>query len=430
MTSFVLNNIHIIDPSQNLDEFGTIIVENGNILDAGSHVLNQGFPPSFPVRDCTGLIAIPGLVDARVTLDGPPERYTENIVRISKEAASGGITSLILTPFISSFMDEYTFIKSSFKEIQKNSIVNVYPTAGLTHRMDGKKINDIRLLQEQGAVSFVHTPLSIYDTQILLNSMKYAHMLDAIVALDTHDYFLGSQGAMNEGVMASHLGVPCIPAISETIPLNRDLLIAQHTGGRYHASLLSLPQSIALLNHAKENKTKATCGVSINNLVLNENDIGMYNSLRKVLPPLRPEEERIGMINALARGDIDIIVSDHTPRPTDTKNLSFTEASFGSIGLETMLSAGLRLFHADHISLIKLIESMSTRPAKIFNLPGGTLKPHAPADIVLINLDHQWVAKADNMLSSYKNMAFNQECFSGRVIETYISGKRVYTLEN
>ncbi|ADR52275.1 dihydroorotase [Candidatus Liberibacter solanacearum CLso-ZC1] len=431
MTSFVLNNIRIIDPSRDIDEIGAIIVENGIIIASGSDVLNQELPTSAQVRNCKGLVAVPGLIDARVTLEGSPEKYANNIVKTSKEAAAGGITSIILTPFsVSTAMDEYTFIKYAFKKIQENSLVNVYPTACLTCKMEGKKINEMRLLQEQGAVSFVHNSRSIYDTQVLLDSMKYAHMLNAIVSLDTHDYFLGSKGTMNESMLADCLGLEGIPAISETIPLARDLLVAQHTGGHYHASAISTPQSISILNYAKENKIKATCGISINNLALNENDVGMYNSFRKVLPPLRSEEERVGMVESLASGNIDIIVSDHTPHHIDTKLLPFAEATFGSIGLETMLSAALRLFHGQQISLKKLIQSMSTRPAQIFNIPGGTLRAGVAADIALIDLNHQWIVKSDDMLSSYRNTVFDKEYFTGRVVETYVSGECIYKLES
>ncbi|MBA5724069.1 dihydroorotase, partial [Candidatus Liberibacter sp.] len=360
MTALVLNNLRIIDPSRDLDEIGTIIVENGIVLAAGRDALNQGFPTSAEVRDCKGLVAAPGLIDARVIPESSPEKYSENIVAISKEAITGGVTSLIVMPFISSLVDEYTLIRFVLREAQKYAVTNIYPAASLTRNMAGEEINEIGLLKEQGVVSFVHGPFSLKNTQVLFNSMHYAHMFDTIVALDTNDYFLGSNGVMNEGIVANWLGLPCIPAESEIIPLERDLRIAKRTGGRYHASVVSTPQSISILNRAKENKIRATCGISINNLILNENDIGEYNSFCKVLPPLRSEEERIGMVDALAKGDIDIIVSDHTPRHADTKNRPFTEASFGAIGLETMLSAALRLFHGNHVSLKRLIEAMST----------------------------------------------------------------------
>ncbi|AHA27748.1 amidohydrolase family protein [Candidatus Liberibacter americanus] len=430
MTSFVLNNVHIIDPSRDLNEIGTIIVENGIIIASGSNAINQGHPESAKVRDCKHLIAIPGIIDARVNISGPPEKYSENIAAASKEAAAGGITSLIMMPFIYSFLDEYTFMKFAFKDIKQNSLINIYPTASLTCKMEGKKINELHLLKEQGANHFTHGPLSIYDTQLLYNSMKYAHMLNSIVALDIHDYFIGSNGTMNDGMIASWLGLPCIPDISETIPLARDLLIAQHVGGRYHASAVSIPKSVSILNQARENNVNATCGISINNIILNENDAEMYNTFRKVLPPLRSEKDRIDMIDALAKGNIDIIVSDHTPRQDDTKKLPFSEASFGSIGLKTMLSAALRLFHEKQISLNKLIKSMSTNPAQIFNIPGGTLKPGEKADITLIDLNHQWIAKLDNDISCYSNMAFENESFSGRVVATYVSGNLVYSLES
>ncbi|XCD58644.1 amidohydrolase family protein [Candidatus Liberibacter asiaticus] len=431
MTSFVLNNTRIIDPSRDIDEVGAIIVENGIILAAGADALNAKFPTSALIHDCTGLVAVPGIIDARVTLTGSPDEYSKNITTLSKEAVAGGITSIILMPLgMSSFLDEYTFIKYALEEIRVKSLINVYPTACLTSNMEGKEISEMRLLQEQGIVSFIQSPMSIHDTQVLLNSMKYAHMLNAIVALDTHDHFLGSRGVINEGIIANYLGLVGIPSISETVPLARDLLIAQHTGGHYHASVISIPQSIALIKHAKAHNTKATCGISINNLILNENDVEMYNSLRKVLPPLRSETERMSMVEALEKGDIDIIVSDHTPRHMDTKLLPFAEASFGSIGLETMLSAALRLFHGQQISLKKLIRALSTRPAQIFNLPGGTLQTGTAADIALIDLNYQWTVKADDMSSIHRNTVFDKEFFTGKVVRTYISGKQVYTLES
>ncbi|AGA64948.1 Dihydroorotase [Liberibacter crescens BT-1] len=428
MKPIVLNNIRIIDPSRNLDETGAIIIKNGLIADAGYSALNQGFPEEAIIHDCKGLVAAPGLIDARVNTGEPGEEYRETIVSAANAAVSGGVTSFIMMPFTSPVIDSVPLVKFVLNTAKDKAIANVYPAASLTKGMKGKEISEIGLLQEAGAVTFVHGPFSFANTQILYNAMNYTHMFKAVVTIDTNDYYLGSQGVMNEGLLSSWLGLSPIIPESEIIPLERDLRIAKRTGGHYHAPTLSLPQSVSLLQKAKECGVNASCGVSINNLTLNENDIGQYQTSCKIIPTLRSEEDRLGMINALAEGTIDIIVSDHNPQTSETKHVPFSEASFGAIGLETMLAAALRLYHNNQVSLIKLLEAMSTRPAKIFGIPGGTLRPGSPADIVVIDLDYPWVARSKNMVSLSKNTPFENANFSGRVLETYVSGKRVYTL--
>jgi dihydroorotase len=233
---------------------------------------------------------------------------------------------------------------------------------------------------------------------------------------------------MHEGLLASWLGLAGIPRESEIIPLERDLRIAGLTKAAYHAAQISVPESAEAILAARQRGANVTCGISINNLALNENDIGEYRTFFKLSPPLRGEDDRVAMVQALADGTIDIIVSSHDPQDVDTKRLPFADAADGAIGLETMLAAALRLYHSGDVPLMRLIDAMSTRPAQIFGLDAGTLKPGAKADITLIDLDEPWIVSKDAIVSRSKNTPFENARFTGRAVQTYVAGKLVHSL--
>jgi dihydroorotase len=289
-------------------------------------------------------------------------------------------------------------------------------------------MTEFGLLSEAGAVAFTNGRKALHDSLVLRRAMTYAREYDAVIALETRDRYLGADGVMNEGLLASWLGLAGIPREAEIIPLERDLRIAGLTGGRYHASKLSVPGSVDAIVAAKRRGAKVTSGISINNLTLNENDIGEYRTFFKLSPPLRHEDDRMAMVDALSEGRIDIIVSSHDPQDVDTKRLPFADAADGAVGLETMLAAALRLYHSGHVSLMRLIDAMSTRPAQIFGLAAGTLKPGAKADIALIDLDEPWLVAKDALLSRSKNTPFENARFSGRTVQTYVGGKLVFSL--
>jgi len=284
------------------------------------------------------------------------------------------------------------------------------------------------MLMEAGAVAFTDGRSSIHDAQVLRRVMTYAREFGAVISCETRDRHLGASGVMHEGLFASWLGLGGIPKEAEIIPLERDLRIAKLTRGKYHAAMISVPESVEAIELAKSRGATVTCGISINNLALNENDIGEYRTFFKLYPPLRAEDDRVAMVDALARGAIDIIVSSHDPQDVDTKRLPFGEAADGAVGLETMLAAALRLHHSGHVSLMRLIDAMSTRPAQIFGLDAGTLKPGAKADIALIDLDEPWLVSKDMLLSRSKNTPFEDARFSGRAVATYVAGQCVHTV--
>jgi dihydroorotase len=429
MKPLVLKNARIIDPSRNLDEVGTIIVgHDGLILASGADAQNQGVPEGAEIRDCRGLTAVPGLVDARVFVGEPGSEHRETIASASRAAAAGGITSFIMMPETDPVIDDIALVEFVKKTARDTASVNVYPAAALTKGMTSGEMTEMGLLQLAGAVAFTNGRHGLNDTQVLRRAMTYAREFDAVIALETREKYLAANGVMNEGLLASWLGLGGIPRETEIIPLERDLRIAGLTRAKYHASQISVPGSVEAIEVARKRGAKVTCGISINHLSLNENDIGEYRTFFKLYPPLRSEDDRMAMVDALAKGQIDIIVSSHDPQDVDTKRLPFGEAADGAIGLETMLSAALRLHHAGQVPLMRLIDAMSTRPAQIFGLPGGTLKPGAAGDIALIDLDEPWLVSRDSLLARSKNTAFEDARFSGRAVATYVAGRCVHTL--
>jgi dihydroorotase len=429
MKPLVLKNARILDPSRKLDETGTIIVgADGKILAAGADAQNQGAPEGAEIRDCGGLTAIPGLVDARVFVGEPGHEHRETIASASRAAAAGGITSFIMMPETDPVIDDIALVEFVKKTARDTAVVNVYPAAALTKGMISTEMTEMGLLQLAGAVAFTNGRHGLNDTQVLRRAMTYAREFGAVIALETREKYLGANGVMNEGLLASWLGLSGVPKETEIIPLERDLRIAALTRAKYHAAQISVPESVEAIQVARKRGAKVTCGVSINHLSLNENDIGEYRSFFKLYPPLRSEDDRMGMVQAIADGSIDIIVSSHDPQDVDTKRLPFGEAADGASGLETMLSAALRLHHAGQVSLMRLIDAMSTRPAEIFGLPGGTLKPGASADIALVELDEPWLVSKDQLVGRSKNTPFEDARFSGRAIATYVAGRSVHAL--
>jgi len=428
MTTTVLQNARIIDPSRNLDEIGTIVIRNGKILASGKDALNQGVPEAAIVRDCRNLVAVPGLIDARVFTGEPGGEHRETIASAGRAAAAGGVTSFIMMPDTDPVIDDIALVEFVRKNARDASPVRIYPAAALTKGLSSEEMTEIGLLKEAGAVAFTNGRHPLHNAQVLRRALTYAREFGAVISMETRDEHLGAGGAMNEGLLASWLGLSGIPRETEIIPLERDLRIAGLTGGRYHAAQISVAGSVEAINAAKSRGAKVTSGISINNLALNENDIGEYRSFFKLYPPLRAEDDRTAMVEALNKGEIEIIVSSHDPQDVDTKRLPFAEAADGAVGLETMLAAALRLHHDGSVSLMRLIDAMSSAPARIFGLPGGTLKPGAAADITLVDLDEPWICAKDQLVSRSKNTPFEDARFSGRAVATFVGGESVFSL--
>jgi dihydroorotase len=287
-------------------------------------------------------------------------------------------------------------------------------------------MTEIGLLKASGAVAFTDGARSVTNAQVLRRALTYARDFDVLIVHHTEDPDLIGEGVMNEGEFAARLGLMGVPRAAETIILERDVRLLELTGGRYHAASLTCGESLDVLRRAKEQGLSITASASINHLTLNDNDIGPYRTFLKLAPPLRAEDDRVMLVGAVGSGLIDVIMSDHNPQDVETKRLPFDEAAPGAIGIETMLAAGLRLVHSDDLSLMALLKAMSTRPAEILGLPGGTLRPGAPADVIVIDIDLPWVLDPNELKSKCKNTPFDEAKMQGRVVRSVVAGRTVY----
>jgi len=422
----LLTRGRLIDPSCGRDELGGLLIENGVIRDIGAHLDKLQPMSGVTVRDCRGAIIAPGLVDMRVFVGEPGEEHRETFRTAGEAAAAGGITTIVCQPDTQPPLDDAPSIDFVKRRARDRCIVRVVPMAALTKGLAGREMTEIGLLKEVGAVAFTDGARSVTSANVLRRALCYGAMFDALVVQHCEDPDLVGEGVMNEGEFAARLGLPGAPELAETTILERDLRILAAAGGRYHAALVSCGASVDILRRAKAAGLNVTAGVSINNLTFNEHDIGAYRTFFKLAPPLRDEAQRIVLAEAVAEGVIDVIVSDHNPQDVETKRLTFAEAAHGAAGLETMLSAGLRLVEAELLTLPRLIEAMSTAPARILGLPAGTLAVGAPADVVVFDPEEPWVFTREAMRGRAKNSPFDEAKMVGRVKATLVGGRAVF----
>ena len=418
---------HLVDPSQDIDGPASILVQDGQISDIAIGGNETGVPEGAEVLDVAGNHIFPGLIDARVYVGEPGAEHRETIASASQAAAVGGVTGFIMMPETNPVIDDVSLVDFVRRAAADTAQVGVYPSATVTKGLMGAELTEFGLLQEAGAVMLSEGKHTISNNLILRRAMTYARDFDLTIALETNDPDLTSNGVMNEGLNATHLGLPGIPREAETIPLERDLRMAALTGAKYHAANISTSDSAdAILAH-KDNGHCVTAGISINHLSLNENDVGRYRTFFKLSPPLRTEEDRQAMIEALSSGIIDLIVSSHDPHDVDTKRHPFSEAAVGAIGLETLFSAALRLYHSDALSLSRIIECTSKRPAEIFGIEGGSLRKGSRADLFVADIELPWVVQEQDIISRSKNTPFESSRFSGKVLKTLVAGRTIYT---
>jgi dihydroorotase len=427
MTVTVFQNARIVDPSRGIDETGTVIVDGRMIVAAGASALNQGAPEGATVVDCAGNAIIPGLVDSRVFIGEPGAEHRETIHSASQAAAAGGVTSIVMMPDTDPIIDDIALVEHVLRAARDTASVHVYPAAAISKKLQGREMTEFGLLREAGAVGFTDGRNTIASASLMRRALTYARDFGAVIAHETQDAELSASGVMNEGLYASWLGLSGIPREAEAIPLERDLMLARLTGGNYHAAKISTAMAAAAIARAKADGAKVTAGVSINNLSLNENDVGEYRTFFRLSPPLRAEDDRLAMIEAVKDGTIDVIVSSHDPQDVDTKRLPFADAAEGAIGLETLLGAALRLYHNGDVPLLRLVEVLSTAPARLFGLPGGRLSPGAPADLAVVDLDDPWIVREADIRSRSKNTCFEGARLQGKVLQTMVAGRTVFS---
>ncbi|HKQ46379.1 MAG TPA: dihydroorotase [Rhizomicrobium sp.] len=426
MKRTAFRNARLIDPASGLDAKGGLLVENGRIADVGPRLFNDAEPGDPEVIDCRGLILAPGLIDCRVFTGEPGAEHRESLESASTAAAAGGVTSMIVMPNTDPVIDEPSLVDFLLRRAQATAKVRVLPCAALTKGLAGETMTEIGLLKEAGAIAFTDGDRSVANARVLRRALAYAATFDALVISHAEDPELVKGASATEGEFATRLGLPAAPAIAEAMMVERDIRLVELTGARLHFSQISTRASLEVIAAAKARGLPVTCGVAAHHLTLNELDVGAYYTFRKVRPPLRSEEDRAAMVEGVAGGVIDVIVSSHEPQGADTKRQPFAAAAAGTVGLETLLPAALSLAHNGQAGLSSVLACLTSAPARIFGLETGKLAKGAPADLVLLDEGEPFVVDAEKLHSRARNTAFDGRQFQGRARATFVGGVRVY----
>lgn len=419
-------NARLIDPASGLDAKGGLLVEGGKIVDIGPRLFNDAEPNDPEVIDCRGLVLAPGLIDMRVFTGEPGSEHRETLESASLAAAAGGVTTIVVMPNTDPIIDEPFLVDFLKRRAAATARVRVVPMAALTKHLAGEQMTEIGLLKEAGAIAFTDGDRTIASARVLRRALSYASTFGALVVGHAEDPELAEGASMTEGEYATRLGIPAAPAAAEAIIVERDIRLVALSGARYHFGQISCRASLEAIVAAKSRGLPISCAVSAHHLALNELDVGAYLTFMKVKPPLRSEADREAMVEGIASGAIDAIVSSHDPQAADTKRQPFAQAEFGAIGLETLLPVALGLHHDGCASLLHVLKTLTAAPRAILGLDGGTLAKGAPADLVLIDPNEPFVVEPDELWSRTRNTPFAGRRLQGRAQMTFVAGELVF----
>ena len=421
-------NANIIDPHNSLNERGGLIIsENGLIEAIGKKVNTNNIPSREKVIDLKEKYIFPGLVDMRVFVGEPGYEYKENFRTLSNAALAGGVTSVVTMPNTDPVIDNVSIVDFLKRRGRDKSKINIFPCASLTKNLEGTSMTEFGLLQKKGIIAFTDGTKTIQNTQLMSRIMNSAKDLGTLIMQHAEDYHLSKNGMINSGIIATKLGLSGIPDVAERIIIERDLTLLENIKCRYHISQISSAKSVEILKERKEN-VNFTTGVSINNLSLNENDIGDFKTFLKLSPPLRKEEDRISLVQGLKDETIDVIVSDHKPEDEEQKRLTFSKAATGASGIETLLSLSLELYHNGSLKLETVIKALTSNPAKILKIKKGNLSIGNDADFCIVDLDKPWIVKKDKLISKSKNTSIEDKKLQGKVTNTYVKGEELFKI--
>tara|TARA_Y100000816_G_scaffold291949_1_gene285118 strand:+ start:1504 stop:2790 length:1287 start_codon:yes stop_codon:yes gene_type:complete len=421
-------NAHIIDPKNLIDEIGGLIIdENGKIEAVGKKVNKNNIPSREKYIDLKSKYLFPGIVDMRVFVGEPGYEYKENFRTLSNAALSGGVTSAVTMPNTSPVIDNVSIVDFLKRRGRDKSKINIYPTASLTKNLEGKNMTEFGLLQNKGIIGFTDGIKTIQNTRLMSRIMRSAFDVGSLVMQHAEDYELAENGTVNDGIISTKLGLQGITDLAEKIIIDRDLSLLEDFNCRYHISQISSAKSIELINKRK-NEVDFTTGVSINNLSLNENDIGDFRTFLKLSPPLRTEDDRVELIKGINKNLIDVIVSDHKPEDEESKRLTFTQAATGASGIETLLPLSLELFHNGSVKLSKIIELLTSNPAKILKINKGNLSIGNDADFCIVDIYKPWIVKKEKLISKSKNTSIENKKLQGKVLNTFIKGVELFKI--
>ena len=421
-------NANIIDTHNSLNEFGGLIVDDNGLVEAiGKKVNKNNIPSREKVIDLKGKYIFPGIVDMRVFVGEPGYEYKENFRTLSNAALSGGVTSVVTMPNTDPIIDNVSIVDFLKRRGRDKSKINIFPTASLTKNLEGTNMTEFGLLQKKGIIAFTDGLKTIQNTRLMSRIMKSAHDLNSLILQHAEDLELSKNGMINDGIISTKLGLQGIPDLAELIIIERDLTLLESIKCRYHISQISSKKSVEIVSERKQ-KVKFTCGVSINNLSFNENDIGDFKTFLKLSPPLRTEEDRTSLVDGLNNKTIDVIVSDHKPEDEEQKRLTFAQAATGSSGIETLLSLSLELYHNGSVKLETIIQALTSNPAKILKINKGNLTIGNDADFCIVDINKPWIVKKEELISKSKNTSIENKKLQGKVTNTFVKGVELFKL--
>ncbi|WP_018146967.1 dihydroorotase [Henriciella marina] len=421
MSRTLITNARLLCPASGLDEPGSLLIENGEIAEIG-----KVDGDADVTIDASGLCLSPGLVDLRVKTGEPGAEQRETLETASRAAVSGGVTSMVVMPDTSPVIDDVALVQFIANRGRETAKARIYAAAALTKGLKGEAMSEISLMQGSGAVYFTNGDWPVADTSVLRRTMAYAASCDVMVASRADSYSLSARGVMNSGARAARMGLAGLPREAEWIGLSRDLLLAETTGCRLLVDQVSTARSLEMIRDARDRGVDIFVSVAAHHLFFNETDVGDYLTYCKVNPPFRGEDDRQALIDALAAGEIDAVVSAHDPQPPEEKRLPFGEAAFGAAGLETVLSALLVLVQDERLSLLDALRPVTSSPASLIGVPQGRLAAGLPADLILFDPDKPWHCEREDLLSRSLNSPFDGRRMVGRVMHTIIGGETVF----
>ena len=422
-----LINARVIDPKNQIDEIGGLIIDqNGKIKAVGKKVTKENVSGA-EIYDCKNKISIPGIIDMRVFVGEPGFEYKENFRTLSQAAVSGGVTGVATMPNTLPLIDNVSTLDFVKRRSRDKSIIKIFPMATLTKKAKGLDMTEFGLLKLRGAWGFTDGTRCIQSSKVMDQIFNYGKNTDILIIQFAQDNELSENGMINDSLQATKLGLKSIPESAEQLIIERDLRLLENYNTKYHIALISSKKSLEIIKDAKKRGLKFTVGVSINNLSLNENDIGDFKTFLKLSPPLRSEEDRLALIEGVKQGLIDVIVSDHKPEDEESKRLTFQQATTGASGIESLLSLGLELVHNGSCNLNTLIKNLTSNPAEILGIRNGTLSVGSEADIAVFDIDRPWVFKKENIKSKSKNTAIEDRKLQGKVEKTFINGDLVFS---
>jgi len=419
-------NARLLDPASGLDSPGALLSDGETISDFGPDLFKDGVPDGVTSIDCQGHCLMPGLVDIRVQLLEPGEEYKGTLESAGRTATAGGVNSMVCLPNTTPVIDDMSVLEFVARRARKLGLAKVYPYGAVTKGLLGEELAEIGLLSESGALAFTDGIKAVGDAQIMRRALSYASNFGQMIIQHAEEPSLARGGVMNSGETATRLGLSGIPREAEIIMVERDIRLAEMSGGRLHFAHLSTSDAIDVVRKAKARGLPITCDTAPPYFALSELAVGDYRTFAKLSPPLRAEEDRLAVIEGLKDGTIDAIASDHAPHDEESKRLPFAQAAFGGIGLETLLAVTLELFHNGHLDLLSSLKLITCAPADLLGLKAGRLDKGAAADLTLVDLERGWKVDADKMLSISKNSPFDGHLVQGRVLRTVVDGRTVY----